>query len=128
MRSAWDEDREAQEANLVTLKAKVARLQKPRRSSLHATAGGEGSPPVAAMSPLQPDEREEPQTVVIARKANQEDATKAEYLRNVVVSYMEGVAVGNHDTLMPVLTMLLDLTPEEIQRIQSAHGSWLGWF
>jgi len=44
-----------------------------------------------------------------------------EYLKNIVIAYMEG---GSHEQLMPVLTMLLQLTPEEVERVNAKRGRW----
>ena len=126
----WDEDKIEYEASSAALKAKVLRLQKQRRSSLqgivtpdHQTISSE----VLNTGELHIVHNDNEGYVQDA--ATKEDETKYEYLRNVVVAYMETVATGNHSHLMPVLSMLLNLTPEEVERVNEAHKGWLGgWF
>jgi len=56
-------------------------------------------------------------------RQHQRDHAPMEYLKNIVISYME---TGNHDQLMPVLTTLLQLTPQEIEQVNRARAS--RWF
>ena len=56
-------------------------------------------------------------------RQRQRDHAPMEYLKNIVVAYM---CNGNHDQLMPVLTTLLQLTPEEVNQVNSARSS--KWF
>jgi len=54
-------------------------------------------------------------------RLQQRDHAPMEYLKNIVIAYMEG---GSHEQLMPVLTMLLQLTPEEVERVNAKRGRW----
>jgi chromosome segregation ATPase len=55
------------------------------------------------------------------------ETVNVDYLKNVVVKYME---TEEHDRLVPVIATLLHLTPEEIARINDARRrrSWSGLF
>ncbi len=46
------------------------------------------------------------------------------YLKNIIVKYME---TGEHDALLPVISTVLQFTPEEIERInqrRKANSFW----
>lgn len=65
-------------------------------------------------------------------RTKRRDGANLEYLKNIVLKYME---TQEHDKLMPVLTTLLQFSPEEVAKVQEARtaqqsgGLWsyVGW-
>lgn len=58
-----------------------------------------------------------------AERNKARDSAPMEYLKNIVKEYIK---TGNHADLMPVLTMLLQYTPDEVAEIEGARNS--RWF
>ena len=58
-----------------------------------------------------------------AERNKARDSAPMEYLKNIVKEYIK---TGNHADLMPVLTMLLQYTPTEVEEIEAARRS--RWF
>lgn len=56
-------------------------------------------------------------------RAQKREGANLEYLKNVVVKYMEG---GDHDKLYPVISTILQFKPEERRRVEQVHakGFW----
>jgi len=59
----------------------------------------------------------------VYERQSKRDAAPQEYLKNIVIAYMEN---GNHDQLMPVLSTLLQLTPDEVQHVNDERAK--RWF
>jgi len=55
-----------------------------------------------------------------ADRSRTRDGTNLEYLKNVVLKYIE---TEEHETLMPVLSSLLQFTTEEVSRANLARDS-----
>ena len=53
------------------------------------------------------------------RRSKTVEDTPQEYLKNIVMAYME---TGNHERLMPVLTTLLQLTPDDVKHVEDERA------
>ena len=46
-----------------------------------------------------------------------------EYVKNVVVKYMELHSNLEQEKLVPLIANLLEFTPDDVRRVKQAHGS-----
>lgn len=56
-------------------------------------------------------------------RTKKRDGANLEYLKNIVLKYME---TQEHDKLLPVLTTLLQFSPEEVAKVQEARAAQQG--
>eukprot|EP00638_Chattonella_subsalsa_P009496 CAMPEP_0117741610 /NCGR_PEP_ID=MMETSP0947-20121206/5030_1 /TAXON_ID=44440 /ORGANISM="Chattonella subsalsa, Strain CCMP2191" /LENGTH=595 /DNA_ID=CAMNT_0005557929 /DNA_START=40 /DNA_END=1824 /DNA_ORIENTATION=- len=59
------------------------------------------------------------------RREHRRGDVNMEYLKNVVVNYMSlNTSSSARKSLVPVISMLLQFSPQELQQVQSAHDNW----
>ena len=56
-------------------------------------------------------------------RTKKRDGANLEYLKNIVLKYME---TQEHDKLLPVLTTILQFSPEEVAKVQEARTAQQG--